>query len=109
MSETKYRNCTITYNPKPIPIRDLDWDWVHDDYDGPGDNRYGSASSELSCKEQIDDCLAELTEGVKPGDCIIANGAWMQVEWCNADHFGAIDQNGGDHMLRYGAIDHVYD
>jgi hypothetical protein len=37
---------TITYNPKPIPTRDDDWDYVHDDYDGENGLR-GTAGSYL--------------------------------------------------------------
>ena len=29
----------VTFNPKPIPDRRHDWEIVHDDYDGPGDDR----------------------------------------------------------------------
>lgn len=36
---------TITYNPKPIPSRLNDWDYVHKDYDGPEDKRCGTAPS----------------------------------------------------------------
>lgn len=35
----------ITHNPKPIPTRLNDWDYVHKDYDGPGDDRCGTAPS----------------------------------------------------------------
>ncbi len=36
---------TITHNPKPIPSRLNDWDYVHKDYDGPEDDRCGTAPS----------------------------------------------------------------
>lgn len=32
-AEDTYRGWTITYDPKPIPIRDYDWTATHPDYD----------------------------------------------------------------------------
>jgi hypothetical protein len=52
---TTYRGYNIAHNPKPIPVRQFDWDFWHDDYDGEGDNRCGSASSEDDAKLMIDD------------------------------------------------------
>ena len=46
-------NWTITYNPKPIPSRGDDYDFVHKDYDGPEDKRCGTASSRMDAIEQI--------------------------------------------------------
>ena len=43
-----YRNYKIEYNPKPIPDRSFDWDYVHEDYDGApdgGDDRCGAVAS----------------------------------------------------------------
>ncbi len=37
------------------PHPDYDWDWWHEDYDGPGDTRHGSAASR-------DDCIAAIHE-----------------------------------------------
>lgn len=60
----RYRGYTISYNPKPIPTRAHDYDFVHDDYDGaplehadgpPGDDRAGSAASVAACKREIDE------------------------------------------------------
>lgn len=53
----------ITYWKKPIPSRKFDWDYVHDEYTGDEDNRFGSASSPAECLEQI----AEI-EGVEDAD-----------------------------------------
>ena len=35
------------YDPKPIPLRAHDWDFVHEDYDGPEDTEFhgGKAGS----------------------------------------------------------------
>jgi hypothetical protein len=43
---------TITYNPKPIPTRDDDWDYVHDDYDGEN-GLCGTAGSYLEAIRHI--------------------------------------------------------
>ncbi len=32
--EAKLEGWTITFNPKPIPDRSDDWDYVHEDFDG---------------------------------------------------------------------------
>lgn len=56
----KYKNWEITYNPKPIPFSNFDYDVVHIDYDGPEDGRSFSAGSILQCYYEID-CL-ELEE-----------------------------------------------
>jgi hypothetical protein len=51
----EYRGYTIVHDPKPIPIRTKDWDYVHNEYDGPGDNRCGSTDSLESAKAAIDE------------------------------------------------------
>ena len=33
----KHIGWTVSYNPKPIPDRSFDWDYVHDDYDEGSD------------------------------------------------------------------------
>jgi hypothetical protein len=45
----------IKYNPKPIPTRSCDYDFWHEDYDGPEDNRCGNAESAESCLSQIEE------------------------------------------------------
>lgn len=50
----KYRGYIITHNPKPIPLRAHDYDYVHDEYDGPDDDRCGSEASVEECKAAID-------------------------------------------------------
>ena len=50
----RYKDYFIFHNPKPIPIRDVDWDWVHIDYDGPEDDRCGVGASVMDCKNEID-------------------------------------------------------
>lgn len=46
---------TVTRNPKPIPVRSLDWDFVHENYDGPECESIlcGNASSFEDAIEQI--------------------------------------------------------
>jgi len=53
----KYRGYLITYDPPPIPSRACDWAFEHEDYDGPGDSRFGYAPSLEDAKAQIDDLL----------------------------------------------------
>jgi len=49
----EYFGWHIEYNPKPIPIRfGVDWDFIHDDYDGENDLA-GSGFSFLDCVDQI--------------------------------------------------------
>jgi hypothetical protein len=57
-----YRNFRIDYDPPPIPIRTYDWRYVHEDYDGPADNRYGHAPSLEAAKAEIDDWHEEQTQ-----------------------------------------------
>lgn len=54
-----YKDFIISFDPLPVPILTMDWDWCHKDYDGPGDNRCGRASSEAAAKQAIDDFLEE--------------------------------------------------
>ena len=52
-----YGDWHIHYDPPPIPSRDCDWHFYHDDFDGAedgGDNRYGHARSLEECKQEID-------------------------------------------------------
>ncbi len=52
---TTYRGYRISYDPKPIPAScGVDWSFVHEDYDGPEDNRCGCAASAEACREEID-------------------------------------------------------
>ena len=66
----KYRDYTITYNPKPIPTKAHDWDFVHDDYDGapehsegsPSDHRCGAEVSIEACIDAIDELYLDEAE-----------------------------------------------
>ena len=53
----KYKNWTIQYDPKPIPMRQFDYDCWHDDYSGDeNDNdRFFSAGSIEEAKLEIDE------------------------------------------------------
>ena len=57
MMET-YRGYLISFEPKPIPNRAYDWDYMHEDYDGAPDaedGRCGNGGTLQSCKDQIDE------------------------------------------------------
>ena len=43
---------TISYDPKPVPTRQWDWDYIHDDYD-PENMLCGSCSSVVECLAEI--------------------------------------------------------
>jgi hypothetical protein len=70
MSEQRYGRYTIYYDPPPIPLRQFDWRFVHDDYDGapnepdgpPGDSRCGAEASPAACRAEIDAIEGELAE-----------------------------------------------
>jgi hypothetical protein len=56
---THYRNYTITTRPKPVPTTAFDVEFVHDDYDGPGDVRCGVAPSveaAMAAIDELEDC-----------------------------------------------------
>lgn len=55
-------NWTIEHNPKPIPTQMFDWDFVHDDYDGPEDTRCGAAMSPEACLYCIREIEEELSQ-----------------------------------------------
>ena len=55
MKRETYRGWLVYYEPPPIPDRSCDWHYVHPDYDGPGDNRYGHAATLEACRAAIDE------------------------------------------------------
>jgi len=62
--DSTYRGYRITYDPPPIPTRDHDWHYCHDDYDGApdsNDNRWGHACSLEEAKREIDMLIDEAT------------------------------------------------
>lgn len=54
-----YRGWWIRYDPPPVPSRLHDWQYWSDEYDGPGDDRDGSASSLLAAREAIDERIED--------------------------------------------------
>ncbi|CAB4191822.1 hypothetical protein UFOVP1229_157 [uncultured Caudovirales phage] len=54
-----YRNYNISYDPPPVPIRSCDYQFAHVDYDGPPDERCGTAPSFEEAKRQIDEIIAD--------------------------------------------------
>jgi hypothetical protein len=58
----KYGDWHIEYDPPPIPTRQFDWHYWHDDYDGAEDacdNRHGSVASLEIAMQEIDDYEGE--------------------------------------------------
>jgi hypothetical protein len=66
MSDTKYRGWIISHYPPPIGDRSHDWQFAHEDYDGPEDSRIGTASSLEGAMAEIDEMLE-----VRPGSTVI--------------------------------------
>jgi len=62
MSERRYGSWRITYDPPPIPLRTMDWSYVHVDYDGADDSRdtrCGYAPDLATCIVEINEIEAE--------------------------------------------------
>lgn len=60
----RYRDYTIVYNPKPVPLP-VHWDFFHDDYDGAPDafdHRHGVGADVEDCKRKIDEIYEEEEE-----------------------------------------------
>jgi hypothetical protein len=55
----EYRGYLIAFDPLPIPVRTCDWSFVHRDFDGEGDSRYGRAETLAEAKEAIDYLIEE--------------------------------------------------
>ena len=84
-SVTSLMGWKITHNPKPIPDRSDDWDFIHDDYDGEN-GLCGTAASEEKAWEQI-----------------------VDIAW---DHFGDITESLADYQIgqvEQACIDHYAD
>ena len=59
MDATLYRDFEISRNPYSRPPCSVDWQFVHKDYDGPEDRRFGHGPTLDDCKEQIDEMLED--------------------------------------------------
>lgn len=57
---TIYGPWRIHYDPPPIPSRNCDWHWYHDDFDGDGDRRYGSCASFADALNECDEMEDDL-------------------------------------------------
>lgn len=81
--EVSYGNWTIAYNPPPIPARNCDWQFSHNDFDGAedaGDTRYGTAGSLIDAMFQIDDMEGDAFDC---GVCSVADPSWcMSAQPC---------------------------
>lgn len=54
-----HRGWHIEFVYPPIPIRTLDWQYSHPDYDGPGDPRCGSAPTLKAAKAAVDEWIED--------------------------------------------------
>ena len=57
-----YKDYDIEFLSKPIGTRDFDFDFSHEDYDGPEDVRCGHAGSVQECVKKIDEIELDLAE-----------------------------------------------
>jgi len=62
IKDSKYRGYIITYNPPPIPWRGADWQYYHEDFDGPGDERRGCCMTLQGCRADIDELILDEAE-----------------------------------------------
>jgi hypothetical protein len=53
--QIKYRGYVIVHEPPSIPSRAFDWQFWHEDYNGPEDHRCGLAASLEEAKRDIDE------------------------------------------------------
>jgi hypothetical protein len=53
----EYKDYRIKYDPPPVP--GINYVYYHDDYDGPGDNRFGYCRTIQECKDEIDELIEE--------------------------------------------------
>lgn len=89
MSDVSYRGWHVRHDPPPIPVRNCDWQFWHDDFDGApdaNDNRSGSAASLEAAKSEID--AWELENGENAGLRERAEAVWT------ADLVRADDRSG---------------
>jgi hypothetical protein len=86
----QYRGYVIEYDPPPVPFRDMDWRWQHDDYDGPGDDRIGFSPSLAEARQEIDDLENERDPA--PAATVFRNIAafiaFLAVSWAAVAIFG---------------------
>lgn len=47
------------YRPSYVPGPQFAWEYAHENYDGPEDNRIGRAASIEACKAEIDERIDE--------------------------------------------------
>ena len=52
--KTPYRGFWIELDPKPIPLRQFDWDWWSEDSE-----QSGTAGSKQDCEAAIDEAIEE--------------------------------------------------
>ena len=48
--------------PPPVPTRALDWEWVSDDYGGPGDDSHGYAPTKEAAIAAVEEWVEENRE-----------------------------------------------
>ena len=68
----RYGHWTIAYDPPQIPVRDMDYVGVHEDYDGAPDSNDGRClrgKSEADVLEQIQDMECQCDSADDPRRC----------------------------------------
>jgi excisionase family DNA binding protein len=94
-----YRGYTITHNPPPIPMRNCDYQFAHNEYDGPEDRRCGAAPSLDYAKAEIDEQIDDEQTPADPWPLSVAQAAKrLGVE------VGRVKQMCSKGQLRWGRI-----
>lgn len=57
-----YGDWTISYDPPPVPFRDMDWEFTHRDYDADYDGESWSSNGLGGRCGSLDECLSEIAE-----------------------------------------------
>lgn len=76
-----YRKIITHYDPKPIPLREFDWNAVYDGYEPDDPQGFGATEDEaiMDLEDQVEapeDCTCH-AEGVGGPD-----ERWVRDEWC---------------------------
>jgi len=97
-----YRDYKISYDPPPVPTRAWDYQFVHIDYDGPPDERCGTAPSLEDAKRQIDEIIAESEP--EPGPEFVVLPEMQDIADTMDDIFKPSDVKPGTVTIRRGRI-----
>lgn len=63
-SEIRHGKWTIYFDPPPIPVRNMDWHFIHEDFDASWEGEEDGYSSNGLCgsAESVEACKREIAE-----------------------------------------------